>query len=93
MSATLIDATGCWWLVSILCSYQGEDNVKAIGDYQFWNFSCSGEGHNRKGVVTCKADTDIPPVVTQEITITDFPLDSIDLWVHHGVICMLPSEY
>ena len=50
-----------------------------------WPKSFIGPGEAR-------CDIGEKPLVTQNIPFTDFPLDTIDLWLCDGVL-MLPSEY
>lgn len=84
---------GAYWLMDAIASYQ--PGLKHL-DMQFWKLRVCVE--DRTALLTCVADTGLPPVVRQEIEYTDFDLPEIDLWVapmgegKHLVI-MLPSEY
>ena len=85
----------CYWLLDLIASYQpqlttGKD--ARLHDMQFWNIKAK----DGSAVVTCRADSDVPPAVTQEIGMTDFPLADQDVWVcrdEQGMVALLKSEY
>ena len=92
----LADNANCYWLLDAIGSYQSElakhadDRLRCM---QFWKLKVNAD---RTAVLACNADSDVPPAVTQEIELTDFPLPEIDIWV--GIeegrrIALLPSEY
>lgn len=93
-----LEENGAAWLLDVIASYQLKPalNTGDLRDFQLWELKVK----DGKGVVTCKADSDKPPVVTQKIEFTDFPLDSIKIFVEMGSIdgineckiAMLPSE-
>jgi hypothetical protein len=56
----LMDAADCWWLISIICSYQNEEVIQHFGGYQFWNFTFQ----DNAGVVTARADSDKPILIS-----------------------------
>ena len=86
----------CFWLLDAICSYQSELAKHAdrrMQEIQFWRLKVNPD---QSAVLTCVADSGEPPVVTQQIEGTDFPLPEIDIWV--GIegdrrIALLPSEY
>jgi hypothetical protein len=80
---------GAAWLIDAIASYQGEKKLQTRGlkEFQVWELKVK----DKKGILTCKADSGIPPVITQEIEYTDFPFD-ISIWVEGGV-ALLPSEH
>lgn len=89
---------GAAWLVDAIASHQFEPKLKK-GDlkyFQIWDLKVDGGS----GILTCRADSDKKPVVSQEIEYTDFPLPSIKLYVELGsldgvnehLVCMLASE-
>jgi hypothetical protein len=55
-----MDAADCWWLISIICSYQNEEVIQHFGGYQFWNFTFQ----DNAGVVTARADSDKPILIS-----------------------------
>ena len=86
---------GCYWLLDILASYQCDPKIRNE-HFQVWELkllpSVEGNEHAQPAVVTMKADSDKPELVKQEIMHTDFPLESITLYLIDGVI-LLTSEY
>ena len=85
----LAENADCYWLIDAVASYQPQVNrTPALRDFQVWTLAVK----DRSATLTCRADSDEPPVVTQEIEYTDFPLPEITLWVEGGVL-LLPSEH
>lgn len=95
-------ANGCAWLIDAIASYQGTKALKTedLKYFQLWELALSKiDGSPYMATLTCRADTDVEPAVTQEIEYTDCPID-IKLYVELGsldgvnehLICMLPSE-
>ncbi len=78
----LADKAGAHWLIDIVASYRRKE------PFQVWELKVA----DQKGVVTMKEDTDKPELVKQKIPFTDFPLESITLYLIDGVL-LLPSEY
>ena len=74
-----------YWLIDAIASYQ---DGKLPDDFQLWELIVQ----NDKAVLTCRADSNLPALVTQNIEFTDFPLQSIKLYVESGVL-LLPSEH
>lgn len=83
----LAEHAKCYWLLDAIGSYQREAKVKGEG-FQVWTLEVS----NKKGTLTMRADSGLPVIVSQEMDYTDFPFDSIELWLIGGVL-ILPSEY
>jgi hypothetical protein len=81
----LADTAKCYWLLDVVASYQ-----KRLKDYPFqiWQIVVK----NKKAVVSCKEDTDMPNLVIQAIKYTDFPLDVFEFYCIDGII-LLKSEY
>lgn len=81
----------CYWLLTAIASYQPElkSKHKRVYPFQLWELKVK-EDHS--AVLTCAEDSDIPPVITQAIEFTDFPLPEFKLWLVNGVL-LLPSEY
>ena len=87
----LAEAAECYWLLDIIGSYQS--NSKLDRYFQVWRLTKNEDG---SAVVVGMNDT--KPVITQEIEYTDFPLDSIDIWLEAcdgfpGGVLLLPSEH
>lgn len=86
--AYLTKAAAAYWLIDAVASYQAEARVRGE-PFQLWELTVSDE---RSAALTMRRDSGEEPLVRQEIQMTDFPLDSIKLYVANGVL-MLPSEY
>jgi hypothetical protein len=89
---------GAAWLVDAIASHQtGKLLDGDLKYFQIWTLEVrgpkSGEGihpklssETRQATLTCKADSDVPPAVTQEIEFTDFPEGKIQLFLELGSI-------
>jgi hypothetical protein len=88
------------WLIDAIASYQGDRKITGnnmLRDMQFWKLK-KGEGNS--ATLTCRADSDVKPAITQKIEYTDFPLNEVEIWVergsvdgeHEDMIAMLPGE-
>jgi len=89
----LFDSCGAYWLGDLILSYQNTKVIKSnrmLKNFQIWELDVDLE--EQKGVVTCKADSHLPPVIEQDIPYTDFPLREIKLYYVDNVI-LLPREY
>ena len=90
----LADEAGAYWLLDIIASYQTDPKIRRE-PFQVWELTLSPKDKatgKQAAVVTMKTDTKHPLLVKQEIEYTDFPLDSITLYLIDGVI-LLTSEY
>jgi hypothetical protein len=92
----LADEAHCYWLLDAIGSYQSELAKHADDRLHFMQFWHLKVNEDKTAVLTCRADSNVPPAVTQQIEMTDFPLPEIDVWV--GIeegrkIALLPSEY
>jgi hypothetical protein len=87
---------GAGWLVDAIASYQPSDVLqKGMNrDFQLREMNVYPEDHVPRAQLTCRADSDRPAVIVQDIEFTDFPLPSIKLYVERGeeLVLMLPSE-
>jgi hypothetical protein len=102
-TAWLAEAADCFWLFDIIASYQPQcAKDKDLRDFQVWTLTCepAPEGKMRKATVKCERDTGDRNPIVQEIPLTDFPLDSIKLYVEPGecggkpvMVCLLPCEH
>jgi hypothetical protein len=92
----LADEAQCYWLLDAIGSYQPElakHPDERLQGIQFWKLQVNPD---KSAVLTCVADSGEPPVVTQEIECTDFPLPEVQIWVgieEEKKIALLPSEY
>jgi len=86
----------CHWLIDAIASYNRKE------EFQVWELKVNLEKHT--AVLTMKEDTGQPEIVRQEITYTNFPLESIKFYVQTGgygteenwtscLVLMLTSEY
>jgi hypothetical protein len=85
----LAEKAGAFWLVDLVASHQTARLRQE--QFQVWLLAVNRE-KTPMAVATCRADTDAPELVRQEIEHTDFPPASIRLWLVDGVL-MLPNEY
>jgi len=90
----LADEAGAYWLLDIIASYQTDEKIRKL-HFQVWELKLSPDNATtgkHEAVVTMKTDSNRPLMVKQQIEYTDFPLDSITLYLIDGVI-LLTSEY
>lgn len=87
---------GAYWLIQAIGSYQKDKRLQTeeLQQIQFWHLEVKPD---RSAVLTCRADSGIPPAITQNIQYTDFEF-SIDLWIENGPedgqkCLLLPSEH
>jgi hypothetical protein len=87
----LAEEAGAYWLIDAIASWQISPKVKRdsmLQQIQFWKLRVKPDN---SAVLTCERDED-DIVLTQEIPYTDFPLESVTLYLTNRVL-MLPSEY
>lgn len=75
----------CYWLFDIIASYHGQLKEAA---FQVWHLK-KKKGH--VFTISC-TDGNNNELASQDIPFSDFPLESIKIWVVNSV-AMLPSEY
>ena len=88
----LADAVGAYWLIDAIASHQTDKRLvrsQRLREFQLWELKVKPD---RSCTLTCRADSNEAPVITQEIEYTDFPLDEITLYVE-GDVLLLPSEH
>ena len=88
----LAEEAGAYWLLDAIASHQNAPALKdsqRLQELQIWLLSVNAD---KSCQLTCSEDSDIPPVVVQDIEFTDFPMKEVKLYVCDGVI-LLPSEY
>ncbi|MBI4977510.1 MAG: hypothetical protein HZC28_08515 [Spirochaetes bacterium] len=83
----LADTAGAYWLIDIVASAQSVSQLKGES-FQAWTLDVNPD-HRAKVYAT---DGNTTTLYTQEIPYTDFPLDSIKLFLADNVL-LLPSEY
>lgn len=81
------------WLTDAIAIYLHDARAKRE-EFQVWQLSV--DGTTRRAVLSMTDGNSTKPIITQLLDYTDFPLDSITLWLvasgNHWVL-MLPSEY
>lgn len=86
---------GAFWLMDAIASHQpAARKHQALCEIQFWKLRVNAD---RSCTLECRADSDKPVLIKQDIEYTDFDRDEIELWVQPGGegywVIMLPSEY
>lgn len=91
----LCEKAECFWLFDKIAALQIIPEIAgnpALQEMQFWQMTVN----DKSAVLVCCEDEG-KPVYEEEISYTDFPLDSIRIWVGYGdgrnKVAMLPSEY
>jgi len=82
---------GAYWLLDSITFHQAKAR-KACDGFQLWTLVVDQDGTGPDAILTCRADSDQAPVITERIEYTDFPLGSVTLYVIDGVT-LLPDEY
>ncbi|AFZ11391.1 hypothetical protein Cri9333_0420 [Crinalium epipsammum PCC 9333] len=79
-----------FWLLAAILSYQNSPVIKQteLKDFQLWELNVS---ENKTAVLTCRIDDDLPPLISQKIAITDFPLPYLRL-IYFSDVLRLFSE-
>ena len=89
----LLDAAECYWLADIIMSYQPERKFRGE-EFQTWELKLS-KSEKYDAVVT-STDGNKHRLCRQEIPYTNFPLQSVKLYVTKDVekmVILLPGEY
>ena len=81
----LREACKCYWLFDVIVSYQLEQSTE---EFQVWKLT-KLKGNEYKII---GEDGNNNVLITQIIPYSDFPLESITIWLVDGV-AMIPSEY
>jgi hypothetical protein len=84
----LAEGARCYWLIAVIAILQ----ERALQDYwlrQFQLWELLVEDH--RGILICSRDSE-DEAFRRTLPITDFPIDSLTLYVQGGVL-MLPSEH
>jgi hypothetical protein len=101
--AYVAEQAGAHWLLDAIASHltHNHDLIakrKDDPDFDFMHFWYLTVNDDQSAVLECKADSDQPAVVTQEIEYTDFPLGEFTVYVGNDgpgtpSKLFLPSEY
>jgi hypothetical protein len=93
------DKGRAYWLIDAIASYFGSEQMNEairkdprLASIQFWRLTVTGE----KAVLVAEADAGEEPFIRQEIALTDFPLDVIEIWAGYDGLhwtLYLPSEH
>ena len=86
----LAKTAGAYWLIDAIFSHQCTPKIMAV-PFQVWKLQ-KYAWKDYQWVLTMREDKDAPRLVTQWIEYSDFPLDSVELWLIDGIL-ILPSEY
>lgn len=88
----LADEAGAYWLLNEIASHQDEPVLKdsqRLQEFQVWILTVNDDKSCR---LTCAEDSDVAPVIVQDIELTNFPLKEVKIYVCNKVV-LLPSEY
>ena len=77
----IADAVGGYWLIDAIFSYNRKE------EFQLWILDVA----DGKAVLTMREDCDLKPLVTQNISFTDFPTGKWEFYLENKVLC-LPME-
>jgi hypothetical protein len=77
---------GAHWLIDDIAIYNMTNGFVVEEEFQVWKLTVTGT----EADLVCE-DGDYNVVFTKHIEFTDFPLDSIEIWVENNTM-MLPSE-
>ena len=84
----LADNAGAYWLIDLIASYQKRCRKDAmLREIQIWELKKTGARTARVGCLRDSHD----PVFAQDIPFTDFPLQTITLYLENEVLT-LPRE-
>jgi hypothetical protein len=82
------EQAGAYWLIDLIASYQTDPKIKAE-DFQVWRLRKKPD--DSASVTMTDGNTE-KPIVEQQIELTDFPDDYMEMWVE-GNVLLLPSEH
>ncbi len=93
---SLAERGGAYWLIDAIASHITGPVIRrstTAQEFSVWRLTVA---EDRSAVLTARIDDDGPDLVRQEIRLTDFPLQSVDVWASHDGehwILYLPSEH
>ncbi len=73
------ESGGAYWLMDLIASHVKELAMSnpRLNEIQFWKLEKVGKGCK----VSCSIDDGFAPSYEEKIPYTDFPLESVDIWV------------
>lgn len=80
---------GAAWLIDAISSHIPDANALIGDSFQVWTLTV---GEDQSALLECRADSDEPVIVKQEIAYTDFPLKTLKIYAENSVL-LLPSEH
>jgi hypothetical protein len=84
----LFESAQCYWLINFIAAFQ-DDILEVDGEFlQVWRLSKCGDTWQ----LIC-TDGNNKRLCGEEISYSDFPLESITIWLVGKTTLMLPSEY
>lgn len=83
------DKCNAYWLFDAILSYQCEKVLRSV-NFQIWELKRLKK--DLSWLLTCREDSDKRPIISQTIEFSDFPIESIKIWLIDK-IALLPSEY
>jgi len=84
---TMADLCNAYWFIDLVFSYQYGDF--ADESFQLWTLE---KQPDESWLATMKTDSNRPPMVTQRIEYSDFPLNKFECYLIDGIM-LLKSEY
>lgn len=78
-----------YWLFDAILSYQEDERLYGV-PFQLWTLE--QQQKDLTWLLTCKEDKGKPPLITQKIKYSDFPIEKLTIWVIDKV-ALLPTEY
>jgi hypothetical protein len=87
----LAEEAKAYWLLDAIGSYQNQLRKRGgmFAEFQLWTLNVAT---NKAATLECRGDSNLPPIITQVIEYTDFPLATFKLYVE-GNVLLLPSEH
>ena len=83
----LAEQAEAYWLIDLIASWMNHENLKNE-DFIVWTLTVNADRSAR----AVADDGNGRELIRQEIPLTDFPLDKIDLYLTNNTL-LLPSEY
>ena len=83
----LAQKANAYWLIDLVVSWQLQRKIAAT-PFQVWKLTVRPD----RTATASATDRGKRELATQAISITDFPLEEVSLWLVDGTL-MLPSEY
>ena len=84
---SMAESCGAYWLIDLVVSYQGNREIN-LQRFQVWELKREMED----AFLVAATDGNNNQIASQKIPFSDFPYDTVTLWLVDGCI-MLPTEY